>query len=926
MHLIDRAEVIPVKEKNVKHLTKTLAVVSLLAPMSAQPLGIGDIQLHSALNQKLNAEIHLRLAAGENPADVSVKLAPPEKFDQAGVPWNYFLSKIKFNPVVQPNGSIVVKITSREPLTEPFLDFLLEVSWPQGSQYREFTVLVDPPEAYRAPVVPSAAVADYRVEPLEDYARPARKPQTARKSVRRVETAANITPQTPTSGEYGPVQSADTLWRIADRLGSERGVATNQMMAALFRANPDAFNHGNIDSLKAGAVLKIPATEAILQSAGKSARKAPKPATETVAANKALELVAPADAKIAENAGQVKPGQEAGDGRTAGEGAGGTTADGKDLELQSRIDRLEQQLNMMQQLLALKDQQLAALQSSDKEAAQQAAESAQNLPAQQKEPTPPAEPETPAQPQVTPAPTEPTPTIVPPQPPVEATPAPAPVEPPKPAQPVPPPPPPPVAEEESFFSSSTYTMAIGGLSVGIMGLLGWLLWRKRKIESQTNTESMFASASQIKMPDADSSLSVPVMDINSTGAYDVGTVGESSFISDFTPSDFEAFDTDQSDIDPMSEADVYLAYGRYQQAEDLIRHAINDQPDKDDFKLKLLEIFYANENKQRFAEYTQELADAGKSADRAFWSKVSDMAKEIIPESALFGGVAAAAHPKAAPSPAAAHDESAGQPANFDTGDDDFNFAPASTDDDLIDLKAPSLPDMALMDEINSELAEMQLSLPDDEADNSSLDFDLSAFDKPETKAESSDRPAQAAPDIESIDFDLSELSTESKGDTDSEASETFESFDFNFDLDAAPSEESKASGGNSTAKSDEPLDMASLESFEFPEFGEDEAEEKPAPAPAEPLSDASSESADEFDFNFDFEAPSGGNVDDDIDIDFGVSDLTDMDEFETKIDLAKAYIDMGDAEAAKSIAGEVLEKGTPEQKQAAQALLDELK
>jgi len=119
-----------VKESNVSNLTKALAVVSLLAPVSAQPLGIGEIELHSALNQKLNAEIRLSVAPGENPADVSVKLAPPEKFDQAGVVWNYFLSKIKLEPVVQANGSIIVKVSSREALTEPFLDFLLEVTWP----------------------------------------------------------------------------------------------------------------------------------------------------------------------------------------------------------------------------------------------------------------------------------------------------------------------------------------------------------------------------------------------------------------------------------------------------------------------------------------------------------------------------------------------------------------------------------------------------------------------------------------------------------------------------------------------------------------------------------------------------------------------------------------------------------------------------
>ena len=191
------------KEKSVKHLTKTLAVVSLLAPITAQPLGIGDIELHSALNQKLNAEIRLHLAPNENPADISVRLASPEKFDKAGIPWNYVLSKIKFKPVVQSDGSIVIKVTSREVLAEPFLDFLLEVVWPQGSQFREFTVLLDPPEGYRPPVIPAVTRTPYQVEPLEDYKKPVQKPITTKRKAAPTKIASNITPQTPTSGEYG---------------------------------------------------------------------------------------------------------------------------------------------------------------------------------------------------------------------------------------------------------------------------------------------------------------------------------------------------------------------------------------------------------------------------------------------------------------------------------------------------------------------------------------------------------------------------------------------------------------------------------------------------------------------------------------------------------------------------------------------------
>lgn len=142
------------KESNVRNLTKTLAVLSLLAPATAHPLGIGGIKLHSALNQNLNAEISLVLSAGEKLSDVKVNLAPPDKFDEAGVPWNSFLSKIKFEPTVRPDGTVVIRLSSREALKEPFLGLLLEVSWPKGSLYREFSVLVDPPEVYQQATIP----------------------------------------------------------------------------------------------------------------------------------------------------------------------------------------------------------------------------------------------------------------------------------------------------------------------------------------------------------------------------------------------------------------------------------------------------------------------------------------------------------------------------------------------------------------------------------------------------------------------------------------------------------------------------------------------------------------------------------------------------------------------------------------------------
>lgn len=991
------------KESNVSNLTKALAVVSLLAPVNALPLGIGEIQLHSALNQHLNAEIRLTVDPNENPSDVSVRLAPPEKFDQAGVVWNYFLSKIKFEPMVQANGSIIVKITSREVLTEPFLDFLLEVTWPQGSMTREFTLLIDPPAAYNQATIPIVQAPDYSAEAIEPPVRPAKKTRPAPRRAVRAEPSDSVSQPIATEGEFGPVQKTDTLWSIATQLGQERNVPTPQMLNALHRANPDAFNNGNINSLKEGALLKIPSLASAQQplpseTKQPTAKTAKGEPTTTEKPAKPLELVAPSEAKLVENTvvgGKAKSGVHSTAAAAKTESAAETSGEGKDLELQARIEKLEQQLNMMQQLLALKDQQLATLQNNKQAPAQ--AETAP-APAQPTTPPvlPPATTEQPSQTQ-TQAPAEPAPAAQ--QPAVQPIPAPAP----KPvAKVAPPPAPAPAPEEEGLFSSDAYYWVVGGLGFGILGLLGWLLWRKRHIDERINTESMFASASQIQMPDSESSLSVPIMDINNTSEYDVGTVGESSFISDFTPSDFDAFDTDQNEVDPISEADVYLAYGRYQQAEELIRHAIQEQPHRDECKLKLLEIFYASENKDAFCDYAQELANAGKQADKPFWKKIADMAKEIAPDSPLFGI------------------DSATSNTNTKVASESFELSAATT---LGEADTDGLEDDSVFALLDDDLAALDLDLDKNlEPDDNGLDFDLGDFDSnaktktPNLGSVSGDKPANAgrdepaateSSDIEAFDFNLDfaepaaddktqvvstsddlDLALETiefssvaddiaavKAESPSVEDNSIESFDFNFDLEPPK----PAASGNEDEATAAEQPAADLESFDFADFGTTDAKpEAPAEKPTDiesfdfnfdldlaapdlasasnttdaPLNleselkletfdfsdfdnlnakagqatdNAKPDTVDDFNFEFDFDAPIISTSSDDK-FEVGVSDLTDMDEYETKIDLAKAYIDMGDIDAAKTIAEDVLAKGSKQQQQAAQALLDELK
>ena len=145
--------------------------------------------------------------------------------------------------------------------------------------------------------------------------------------------------------------------------------------------------------------------------------------------------------------------------------------------------------------------------------------------------------------------------------------------------------------------------------------------------------AFFTSSNISKATESKSFFSTPSEKEDSkNGAVD----GKGAFFSELTFGDIDSFDTDQSEIDPISEADVYLAYGRYQQAEELMRDVIKDQPDRDECKLKLLEIFYSNENKQAFETYANELVKAGKKDDVEFWVKVSEMGSQICQDSVLF--------------------------------------------------------------------------------------------------------------------------------------------------------------------------------------------------------------------------------------------------------------------------------------------------
>jgi pilus assembly protein FimV len=329
------------KLKSVAYLCKTLAVVSLLTPSLGLAFSVGEIHLNSALNQAVNAEFKLNLAEGENASDISVRLATAEKFEQAGIAWNPLLSGLQFQTTNQNNGSVTVKVSSKEPLTSAALSLLVEVSSPQGTQLKAFT-------AQTAPVVNQT-----QSDAPSETVKPAKK-------------AAGFNPESlnATGSEYGPIKASDTLWSIAAHLGKERGLSTKQMLTALQKANPDAFNNGSIDSMKPDAMLQIPSAESATALAVKPVPTEAAP----VIKNKALELAAPTETTVTDTTevGSQAKSEPTNNNTPLAIASSPTTGNNDFLALQTKITALEQQLSMMQQLLALKDQQLAILQNANK--------------------------------------------------------------------------------------------------------------------------------------------------------------------------------------------------------------------------------------------------------------------------------------------------------------------------------------------------------------------------------------------------------------------------------------------------------------------------------------------------------------------------------------------------------------------------------
>ncbi|MGU1876846.1 FimV/HubP family polar landmark protein [Pseudomonas aeruginosa] len=314
-----------------KALRVMLCAWSCLLAGQASALGVGDITLHSALNQPLDADIEL-LDVGDLGADeIEVRLAGADVFAAAGVERLQFLNELRFSPVLQGRGGNRIHVSSSRPVQEPYLNFLVEVARPNGRIVREFTVLLDP-LGYTPRMLPAARSG---IEPQRQSSTPVPAPRSA---------AVVVDPALLEPGDEYLARPSDNLWAISGRLRGAGNADRAQLMEALYQLNPQAFVNADRHRLKAGARLRLPAGYQPERGAPGAVKEA------------AVEVLPPADAAVVENAPAALVEAQ----RQADAEAEALARQRE--ELSQRMDDLQRQLQALQEQLQQRDRQVAELQ------------------------------------------------------------------------------------------------------------------------------------------------------------------------------------------------------------------------------------------------------------------------------------------------------------------------------------------------------------------------------------------------------------------------------------------------------------------------------------------------------------------------------------------------------------------------------------
>ncbi|MCC7643836.1 pilus assembly protein FimV [Janthinobacterium sp. EB271-G4-3-1] len=817
----------------IKTLSSAVACAVLLSP-AASAAELGKITVLSAAGQPLRAEVELSAIKPGEASSLLAKLAPPDAYRQANVEFNPALNALTF-AVENRNGKPFIRISSAQPVAEPMVDLLLELSSKSGRQVREYAFVLDTPEARQTRGAQVTAPA----EPGKGKAAAEAAPAAAKKP----------------AGEY-KVKAGDTLSRIASEL-KPSGVSLDMMLVALYRANPDAFKGENMNRMQAGRILAVPGADTVRATgaaeakgivtahaidfeayrnklAGQVSQSKPAKAaqaTQSTAGKIGATKVQEKPTAVSESQDKLKLSKAEPAAKSAGKSAVASEEDkiakAKQVdEAAARVKELEKNVSDLEKLMAVKSKAMA-----DKSAPAPAkpAEVAASAPAVASVPVE-------AQPPVPKA--KPVPLVKKPSP----------------------------LEPTITDKINDHLGAIGiGLAALLAAVAALVVARRRKdapppedIAPVVEPEAPVAPPAGLAPEDQQSEASNHLFGTGAAAAGVAAAAGASML--------------DANETDPVAEADVYIAYGRDGQAEDILKEALRIHPERHAARLKLLEIYSARNDVRAFEDQASELYSLTRGQGEE-WPQAAALGLALDPANPLYG----------------------------DTEDDAVvSLSKAAGDDvhgqsmDLPDEPPAPLADLAPAEPVSSVTAR-------DARDP--LDFDLDSLDF--EPVSTTDPIVMPGPD--------------SKPQATTQDAHYDASMDFGLDLEP-PAGPVNGVGAGLTPLPD-PLKDVDLAHFDLDE------PVAPAAAPvaaAEPSLDSLFDDAQtpaslpeaippaqEFDLSgIDLDLNDGKTASVGVDDPLSAIHM----EMDTKLDLAIAYQEIGDKEGARELIDEVIKGGSEEQ------------
>ena len=1010
-------------------LRSTLILISLalLLPGQSAALGLGEIELKSGLNQPFLAEVDLISATDQDLQSLRVQLASADAYTRYGLDRPFVLTQLRFDVVGTGDGA-VVRIFTREPIREPFLSFLISAEWSAGRLLREYTVLLDPPtfmdeapttsappiqsstgtsaRSTPAPATqPAATTSQPRTQPAQQ-SQPAQQPQA---TAPRPRTPVQRQPAVQPGGTYGAIQRSETLWRIAQSLRPDASITINQMMMALYNANPEAF-YGNINRLKAGYVLQVPELAEIRAITRDQAFADVRQHNEAWRAGVPLSAMS-----SAQPTGDRQPQLRL----TAPDGAGGAgtgTVDAQvSAELQAELDATRRALNAAQvsnqelgdevsnladevdereRLLSVKDSQIADLQQRLRTAGEDAdvlpSEPYEQFADETADVTQPgagmdggmveggatADDLAPSGMSEDAADTEGTTADDmaagtedgaaadeaagdAAQEPAAAADTGVPQT--SGARPV----------NKSFMDQILDNLLYVGIAVLllILAVWGFFFFRSRRssgpslgvttdgggwdAEADTPTEIATADGSGVtgllqedegeERDDGDKTQRISKDAMQQTMVEGPPATPPAD---DLESTMAAGAPINLDDSDAIAEADFNMAYGLYDQAADGLKKALADEPGRRDLTLKLLEVYFVWGNTEEFVVSAKSFKDIVGGVGDPDWDKVVIMGKQICPDEDLFSG------------------SIGGGGADVDLGFGDEDAAPAESDLDIFgddDVfgggaagPAPAAAPAASSGDGDSLGIDLDSLGGEDEATMAASEADLLDFELGDLSggaAASAPAPSAAADDGEdSLDLGLN-LDTgadldggtgfdmETGDDIPMDATQRADSLDPPVDtgLTGLLDEDMLTSiveAESEPAAGDGGFDAAMDELSSYVDTGVEDSSADPSTdsifgqdGDGEDSIDLSTSDDGEFSLG-DLDGGEASGADFDLSMDGDAaedSSTTSFGEVGTKLDLARAYVDMGDPDGARSILEEVLQEGDAAQKQEAQDLLGQI-